>query len=716
MSSREASEPVRPLRRLAGWLGNHANWVIGAFVLATLALVYPLVWMQPTSTASQDPGGTLFEAHRLSGARFASRAHRMVFIVEARDGNLLGKAPLAELLTNSRLLRQDPRLGPKLLRFAHPVTGREVHGHTSIADMVDGQLRAAGEGGLGRATPGKVGSLLKRVLAVVPREKTGLSVKTRKDPRSGDWRSPAMMLLVLADSEQLGGGGQSAALGTSSTRKESFAREVLARLRGKQLHYRVWGLAIDVNLTSTEQGKAAGPFIGFAILAALLLVGLLLRSYWSVAVVGLSLGALMLWLKGLSNLMGLKQDQILATIVPIAMVSFGVDFAFHAIGRYREAAMAGRRPTAAFLVGLAGALSALLLAMTTDAAAFLSNLSAGIESLAQFGIAAALATVASFLLLGIFAPLAIMRIEQRRGSPSRSRSRLALLLEIGGGVLSAVGAMTAVILMVFVEPWQGAALLGIYGVLAVLAPALLLPRSRGPGSPSWLRTETEAQSPKAQVPWLGHLVSRVARFKALVLPLGAAVTACAVILALRVDAHFDVKDFFSPRSDFVVGLSKFDEHAGTSSGEPALVYVEGPLHRPAAVRALRAFRTRLAAVATRSLARRQSGRLHLRPGLLAVLDGLGPKARAAIGKDGRLALGDANADMVPATPKQLMAVYRYARAKGLSQPGSPKTMTADRVRTQLWISPDGRRVATAFHLRITGSRRNVNLAAARAAV
>ena len=66
-------------------------------------------------------------------------------------------------------------------------------------------------------------------------------------------------------------------------------------------------------------------------LAALLFVGLLLRSYWSVAVVGLSLGALMLWLKGLSNLVGLKQDQILTTIVPIAMVSFGVDFAFRAM-------------------------------------------------------------------------------------------------------------------------------------------------------------------------------------------------------------------------------------------------------------------------------------------------------------------------------------------------------------------------------------------------
>ena len=35
---------------------------------------------------------------------------------------------------------------------------------------------------------------------------------------------------------------------------------------------------VDVNLTSQEQGEVAGPFIGFTILAVLLLVGLTFRS------------------------------------------------------------------------------------------------------------------------------------------------------------------------------------------------------------------------------------------------------------------------------------------------------------------------------------------------------------------------------------------------------------------------------------------------------
>ncbi len=120
MSDRHIIKPIRPVNRIVGWLGAHAGLVIAVYVLVSAALVYPLLKMQPTATASQEPAGPLFEAHQLATERFASRTHRMVFIVEAREGNLLEQASLAELLANSERLRQDPELGPKLLRFPHP--------------------------------------------------------------------------------------------------------------------------------------------------------------------------------------------------------------------------------------------------------------------------------------------------------------------------------------------------------------------------------------------------------------------------------------------------------------------------------------------------------------------------------------------------------------------------------------------------------------------
>ena len=74
------------------------------------------------------------------------------------------------------------------------------------------------------------------------------------------------MTSVVADNEALGGGGQEIRLG-GDTDKEEFARNLQTLLRGDEVHNQVWGIAIDVNLTSGEQGAAAGPFIGFTILA-----------------------------------------------------------------------------------------------------------------------------------------------------------------------------------------------------------------------------------------------------------------------------------------------------------------------------------------------------------------------------------------------------------------------------------------------------------------
>ena len=121
----------------------------------------------------------------------------------------------------------------------------------------------------------------------------------------------------------------------ADTEREEYAREIVDRLRGDQTSIAAWGVAIDVNLTSQEQGREAGPFIGLTILAVLIIVGIAFRSYWVLAVTGVSLGALIVWLFGIGNLIGLEDDLVLSLIVPIALISFRVDFPFHAVGRSR---------------------------------------------------------------------------------------------------------------------------------------------------------------------------------------------------------------------------------------------------------------------------------------------------------------------------------------------------------------------------------------------
>ena len=91
---------------------------------------------------------------------------------------------------------------------------------------------------------------------------------------------------------------------------------------------------------------------------------------------------------------------LLAFIVPIAMISFGVDFFIHGSGRMREAQVEGESRSTAYPVGMVAVFAALTLAAATSIAAFLSNSFSGIEAIIEFGVAAGIGLAIAYLLLG----------------------------------------------------------------------------------------------------------------------------------------------------------------------------------------------------------------------------------------------------------------------------------------------------------------------------
>ena len=157
--------------------------------------------------------------------------------------------------------------------------------------------------------------------------------------------------------------------------------------------------------------STAVPFIVATFIMVLVVVGISSRSGRVVFLTGLGLISMIIWLKGLSNLVGLNSSTTLDFIVPIAMISLGADFAIHAVHRYREERMIGLDARSAFRTGIGAVLVALVLAMLTDSIAFLSNTSAEIETVVGFGIGAALAVLATFVILGVAVPLALMRLD-----------------------------------------------------------------------------------------------------------------------------------------------------------------------------------------------------------------------------------------------------------------------------------------------------------------
>ena len=103
--------------RLSDRMVKRPMVAIGSALVITVLLVIPFLTMAPTTTASQEPGGPVFDARDAVDEQFVSAVFTVPIIVEARDGNLLSREELIELLNNTAALRNDPDLGSTLLSF-----------------------------------------------------------------------------------------------------------------------------------------------------------------------------------------------------------------------------------------------------------------------------------------------------------------------------------------------------------------------------------------------------------------------------------------------------------------------------------------------------------------------------------------------------------------------------------------------------------------------
>ena len=533
-------------QRIADFLDRRSGWFLVAVVAVSGLLVIPLATMASDEQASDNPGGTVYDLADSFSANLPPRFHGAFFVAEAVGDDFLTQEPLLELYQNTQQLRQADRDGrltpPELPEQEYLFNGFDVDrqqpilGVFTVADAVQEALALHPRlnTSLAEASDEEVKFALHLVfgdprtdaLKVFLSEQKQVERRTVLGQEIDYWTSPALEIGVAADNDKLGGGGMS--IGATSDpitlKKEHFNRKVQALLRGAQESYRLWGVAIDAGLEIEDEVAAAVPFIMATFIMVLVVMGFSLRSIRVVFLAALGLGAMIIWLKGLSNLAGLASSTTLDFIVPIAMISLGADFTIHAVSRYREERRLVPDARRAFRTGMAGVFIALTLAMATDAIAFLSNASADIETVVGFGVGAALAILAAYIIMDLAVPVALMRLDARR----------------------AASAVT------------GAA-------------------------PEPSQPETRDDATWRSLP---ALVVMLARRRLIVLPLVALVTAAAGYYAFQLEATFDVKDFFKSDSDFAVGLDKVDVYVGESGGESATVYIEGDLTDPSALLAI----------------------------------------------------------------------------------------------------------------------------------
>ena len=726
--------------RLSEALEKYSARVVAAGLVLTLLLIIPLVAMSPDEDASIDPGGEAFELQDDIDDRFESLIHGTGYIVEARGGDILTQASLWELYQNSQeLLAADQRgelapddlpSQPYLYQAFDTDTNRSFVGINTIAHEVQLVLTDPRvDSSLETATDDDV-KLAVHFLFSNP-ESSGtkdlLSVKASSERRVvrgieiDYWTSPAFVFPVLADNEKLGGVSTRGGLGANDDLldQEEFNRNVQRTLRGEESTYRLWGFAIDQNLEAEDEGTTTGLFVMFTVIAALVVVGISLRSYWAMALTGVGLGVLMIWLKGISNLVGLGGGLVIELIVPIAMISLGVDFAVHAIRRYQEEKSLGHLPQRALRLGFAGVLGALVLAMLSDGIAFLANVSSGIEAVIHFGIAAGIAAASSFVVLGLFVPLLLMRIDELLARRPAASPTIARVLPLAGGAgVAALAGVSVLLLVVGLTPF-GLVLLAVAAVVFLVVPVLVMRWRAGPAEPQTATRDSGVATTDddGRAGWVADVVAGLAHFRLVVLLTAAGVTAVAVFFALQLDPELDVKDFFDSGSDFVVSLDKLEEHVAERGGEPGIIYVAGDLTDPRALASISQFVDRLGD--NQRVGRDAEGNPSIEDNLLDALERVTDTAYAR----GQVALAtgveitDADGDGIPDAREQIRATYDYIVENGVPLDENTLVYDAGQIREVLFHDPSG--VAdqvTILEVGIPGTRQQTNVKLAREAL
>ena len=434
-----------------GWLSNtlerRSSWVIVGTIAITILLLLPLSMMAPTESASDNPSGSkVVKLQDKIDDTFSSEVYFMGFLAEARDGDMLTQENLYALYQNEEALRASA-LSPFLYSRYVETAGTTVEGVDSWADSVNKVLilQSGGAVDLSKATDLQVKLAVDYLLNDPITEELGdwLSIKAYRG--EDGWTSPAIIFLVMADDE-LVKEEYPASIGQDYSEiiaLEHFGRDVQEILRGEELNYQAWGIAIDMNLEVADEGRISMIMTVVAMLLIALLLLIIFRSWLITLVTTAGLGMLIIWLKGFSNLIGLKSSMILDLIVPIAIIVLGVDYAIQAVFRYREVRDKGKPPRQALGESTYGVGRALVLAMLTTVVAFAANASSALESVIGFAITASFAIFASLIILGLFVPAVVMRYHawRSRGTAvfaarEEGRSRGAWLGSLVSGVSS----------------------------------------------------------------------------------------------------------------------------------------------------------------------------------------------------------------------------------------------------------------------------------------
>jgi len=685
--------------RLFEWINGHVAALAAAVLVASVVLAVLSPVVADDGEPSFDPSGEIYDTAERVDDVFATSSplRSALYLVEAPDGgDALSREALLELQQNQEALLSDEESQEHLAALFNRDLGIAVEGVYSIADAVDDALPAGLEG----ATDAEVKVALGELLAD-DAPTNGLrfllsTTSTTRDPTMVDgqdvvvWESPAFYAFVAYDIDSFDSATADSFGDESNLDAERWLRDVQTILRGDEEAVTAIGIFIDVGLVGEEQGAAAAPYIFGAIAFVLIIAGSLLRSYWAGMLVGAGLGVVMMSYNGINALIGLKTGSpLLIMIVPISLISFGVDFFIHGSGRTREEQVDGVPRDRAYPLGETAVFAALLLAVLSSAAAFLSNSVSGIEAIIEFGVAAAIGLLLCYAVLGWIVPKLLLSIEGGLGPRPSDLSHLRLVGQKVGFVIAAfIGGIAVTLAIVF--PAAGWVAYLLFLALFLYVPFLFTRRRNRRAADAGRTTTDEVRGAGHGFRAAGSLVHFLARWRVFTLPAVALLAILGLAGASRVEEGFEIKDFFSSDTDLVRGLEKNEQYFGKGGGDLDYVFVEGDLTDPDALLAIEATEAELDE-SDAEFRRDFNGDVEFSPNAATVVriaTASEAMTEAVLAETG-VEITDADGDGLPHTAEQVRAIYQYAASNSVVDGDGAEVFTPDQTEGFLFVGDDG---------------------------
>jgi uncharacterized protein len=205
-----------------------------------------------------------------------------------------------------------------------------------------------------------------------------------------------------------------------------------------QLQGEVDGLRVTVNspegtnaALESETRAEAPLLLLLALLAVVVVLGVLLRSTFDVVVGMLALAATLVWTFGAIAILGPEVLDLrgplsqIGVVVPVLIIGLGIDYAVHLLSRYHEQRATGQLPSLAAATAMGTVGTALVLATVATAAGFGMTGLAPLSVIADFGVFTAIGVVAALVVMGGAVPAARVLRDRRRAAPTTAREAKA---------------------------------------------------------------------------------------------------------------------------------------------------------------------------------------------------------------------------------------------------------------------------------------------------